>query len=89
VPAQRGHDRRHIFAGHFHQRGKTRMTFHQGGDVSVVRAAQQIALPLTGNGAVLDFRGPFSDGDGIHDLATMAAVKRLGKTLKTDPLPFG
>jgi len=65
------------------------MTFHQGGDVTVVRAAQQIALPLTGNGAVLDFRGPFSDGDGIHDLATMAAVKRLGKTLKTDPLPFG
>ena len=23
---------------------------------------------MTGNGAVLDFCGPFPDGDGIHDL---------------------
>ncbi len=44
------------------------MTFHQGGDVTVPAAANEIALPMTGNGAILDFRGSFSDGDGIDDL---------------------
>jgi hypothetical protein len=38
------------------------MTFHQSGDVTVLGTAQQIALPMAGNGAVLDFRGPFSNG---------------------------
>src|SRR3990172_8156602 len=44
------------------------MAFHQRCDVTVLDAAEQIALPMTGNGAVLDFRGPFPDGDGIDDL---------------------
>ena len=44
------------------------MTFHQGDDVTVVGAAQQIALPMTGDGAVFDFRGSFADGDSIDDL---------------------
>jgi hypothetical protein len=44
------------------------MTLHQGRYVTVPGAANQIALPMTGNGAVLDFCGPFPDGDGINDL---------------------
>ncbi len=44
------------------------MTLHQGRYVTVPGAANQIALPMTGNGAVLDFCGPFLDGDGINDL---------------------
>jgi hypothetical protein len=68
VPAQRGDDRRCVFAGHFDQDGKTRMSFHQGCDVTVPGAAEQIALPMTGNSAVINFCRSFPDGDGIDDL---------------------
>ena len=61
MPAQRGHDSRRVFAGHLDQRGKTRMTFHQGNDATVLAAAQQIALPMAGDGAVLDFCGPLPE----------------------------
>jgi hypothetical protein len=74
MPAQRGYDRRRVFAGHLDQHGETRMTFHQGGDVTVVRGAQQIALPMAGDGAIFDFRGSFPDGDGIDDLTTMVSA---------------
>jgi len=84
VPAQRGHDRSRVFAGHFYQRDKTRMTFHQRGDVTVVGAAQQIALPMAGNGTVLNFRGPFPDGDGINDLtAGLSADTRVPRAAYT------
>ena len=55
VPAQRGDDRRGVFAGYFDQHGKTRMSFHQRCDVTVFGAAEQIALPMTGNGRGLQF----------------------------------
>jgi hypothetical protein len=56
------------------------MTFHQGCDVTVLAAAQQIALPMTGDGAVLDFSGPFPDGDGINDLpAGLSADTRVSR----------
>ena len=32
------------------------------------RAGHQIAFPMTGDGAVLDFCGSFPNGDGIDDL---------------------
>src|SRR6266403_945930 len=44
------------------------MAFHQGCDVTVPRAAQEIALPVTRNGTVLHFSGPFADRDGLRDL---------------------
>jgi hypothetical protein len=44
------------------------MTFHQGGDMTVVGAAQQVALPMTGDGAILDLGGTFSIGNGVDDL---------------------
>jgi hypothetical protein len=55
LPGKGGDDGRRIFAGHLDERGKTRMTFHQGSDVTVPGAAKQIALPMTGNGANVDF----------------------------------
>jgi len=87
VPGQRGHDRRCVFAGYFDQRNKTRMTLHQGGDMAVVGAAQQIALPMTRDGAVLDFCRPFPDGDGIDDLTTAVSVN-TGMPRAAD-LPLG
>ena len=65
---KRGDDRRCIFAGHFDQHGKTRMSFHQGRDVTVAGTAEQISLPMTGDGAIFNFCRPFPDGDSIDDL---------------------
>jgi hypothetical protein len=68
VPAQRGDDRRGVFAGHFDQEGETRMSFHQRCDVIVFGSAEQIALRMTGDGAIFNFCGSFPDGDSIDDL---------------------
>jgi hypothetical protein len=46
------------------------MTLHQGCDVTVLCAAQQIAFPMTGNRSVFQFRGPFPDRNGIDDLTS-------------------
>jgi hypothetical protein len=74
VPTQRGDDCRCVFAGHFDQDGKTRMSFHQGCDVTVPGAAEQIALPMPGNGAVFNFCRPFPDREGIDDLTSGLVV---------------
>ena len=74
LPAQRGDDRRCVFAGHFDQHGKTRVSFHQCGDVTVLGACEQIALPVPGNGAVFNFCRPFPDRDGIDDLTPGLSV---------------
>src|SRR5580692_10241839 len=50
------------------------MTFHQRCDVTVLGAANEVALPMAGDGAVLDLCGPFSNGNGIHDLATAVST---------------
>ena len=62
MTAQRGHYSRGVFTRHLDQCRKARMTFHQGCDVTVLVAAKQITLPMTGDGAVFDFCGPFPDG---------------------------
>ena len=36
--------------------------------MTIFCAANEIAFPMTGNGAVLDFCGPFPDGNSIYDL---------------------
>src|SRR5712664_1010790 len=68
LPAQCGDDGSRVFASHLDQGSKTRMPLHQCRDVSVFCATNQIAFPMTGDGAVLDFCGPFTDGNGIYDL---------------------
>jgi hypothetical protein len=78
LPASGGHDSRCVFTGHLDERGKTRMTFHEGSDVTVLGAAKEIVLPMTGNGAVFNFCGPFPNGDGIDDLpARLSANTRV------------
>ena len=47
------------------------MTFHQGCNVTVVGAADQIALPMTGDSAVFHFCRSLPDGDGIDDLTAV------------------
>ena len=74
MPAQGGHHRSGVFAGHLHQHAETRMTLHQSGDVTVARPAQQIALPMPGNGTIFDFRRSVADGDSIHDPALGVSV---------------
>jgi len=74
LPAQGGDHRSRVFASHLDQGSKTRMPLHQRRDVTVFCAANEIALPMTWNGAVLDFCGSFPDGNGIHDLTTAMPV---------------
>src|SRR5271168_2578564 len=74
LPAQRGDDRSCVFAAHLDQSSKTRMSLHQRRDVTVLCATNEIAFPMTGNGAVLDFCGPFPDGDGIDDLTARVFI---------------
>src|ERR1700760_389656 len=50
------------------QHSETRMSFHQGCDVTVLAASEQVALPMTGNSAVFNLGRPFPDRDGIDDL---------------------
>ena len=66
--AQRGDDRGCIFTGHFDEHDETRMTFHQGCDMTVLAACEQIALPMTGNCTVLNLRRSFANRDSIDDL---------------------
>jgi hypothetical protein len=49
---------------------KTRMSFHQRCDVTAAGAAEQIALPMTGNGTVFNLCRPLPTGDGIDDLTS-------------------
>ena len=54
------------------------MTFHQRRDVAVLGAANEVALPLAGDGAVLDLCRSFSNGNGIDDLTTaVSAITRV------------
>jgi hypothetical protein len=41
--------------------------FHQGADRRAVQAEDEVAFPMTGNGPVLDLRGPFADHDLVSD----------------------
>ena len=65
LPGQRGDNGPCVLAAHFDQDGETQMPFHQGCDVTVLDAAEQVALPMTWDGAVLNLCGSFADGDGI------------------------
>jgi hypothetical protein len=52
------------------------MSFHQCCDVTVPGAAEQIALPMTGNGAVFNFCRSFPNGDGIDDLTSGLSARQ-------------
>jgi hypothetical protein len=41
--------------------------FDQGCDVTVATVCEQIFLPMTGDGAVFNLRGPLANGDGIEN----------------------
>jgi hypothetical protein len=87
LPAQCGHNRSRVFASHLDQGSKTRMTLHQRRDVTVFCATNEIAFPMTRNGAVLDFSGPFPNVDGIYDL-TARVFKPLAEEPIGSRLPF-
>ena len=61
------------------------MPLHQDRDVSVFDAANEIAFPMAGDDAALDFCGPFPDGDGIYDL-TARTFKDSGSAAQSRTL---
>jgi hypothetical protein len=60
------------------------MTLDQCGHMAVERPADQIALPMSGNGSILDFRRSFADGNDIYDFALSVPVK-AGAPRAADP----
>ena len=54
VPAECIDDHRRLFTGYFYQRCEARVPFHQGHNMAVLRTTDQIALPVTWNGSILD-----------------------------------
>jgi hypothetical protein len=54
------------------------MSFHQSCDMTVLGAANEVTLPMAGDGAILDLRRPFSNGNGIDDLTlVVSAIPRV------------
>jgi hypothetical protein len=49
------------------------MSLHERRDLTVLRSADEIAFRMAGNGAVLDFFGPFSIRNGVDDLTLCGA----------------
>ncbi len=48
--------------------------------MTVLGAANEVTLPMAGDGAVLDFRGPFSNGNGVDDLTlVVSAIPRVAR----------
>ncbi|ESX04859.1 hypothetical protein X769_13715 [Mesorhizobium sp. LSJC268A00] len=45
------------------------MSLDKGGDVRVVRAGEQITLPMAWDGAILSLGGALADGDHIEYLS--------------------
>src|SRR5260370_3417133 len=62
------------------------MTLHSSRDVPVLCAAQQITFPMPRNGSVFHFRGPFTDRDGIDDLAAGLSADRCMERAAHAPL---
>src|SRR4029077_9734094 len=74
-------------AGVFTKHAEARTTLHQRDHVTVAGPAQQIAFPVTGNGAIFDFGWPFANGDRIDNLAARVPVN-TGMARAADP-PLG
>src|SRR5271163_4736868 len=87
LPTQGGDDRSRVFAAHLDQGCKTRMPLHQRRDVTVFCATNEIAFPMTGDGAILDLCRSFPDGDGIDDLT--ARVFKDTRMLRTANAALG
>ena len=79
VVSQRLCHRDGFFARCFDEHDIARLALHQGRDLRVGRATQQIALPVSRNGAVFDLRGSLANGDRSNDLTlTRSGAALLG-----------
>ncbi len=61
------------------------LAFDEGGDLAVPTANQQVALPVTGHGTVVDLGGPLAYGDGADDLAPSVPVGAVRSWAASDP----
>ncbi len=54
------------------------MPFYERRDVTVLRAPDEIAFPMTGDGAVFDLCRSFPNGNGVDDLTfVMPCIPRV------------
>ena len=78
LPGQCVDDGRRVLAWYFYQDGETRVPFHQGCDMTVAGAAEQVAFPVTRDGAIFLFCGPFADGADRMDIQEKSSVSEFG-----------
>ena len=83
---QRADHRAAVAARDLGQHDVARMTFDQGHDVAVRRAAYEIALPVTGHRPVLDRSRAIADRDRIDDLAALVSLG--GRMARTPDRPL-
>jgi len=53
------------------------VSFHQGRDLTVIAAAQEIALPVTRHRTILSFSRSFPDRDRVGDPAVVPCLLRV------------
>ena len=53
------------------------VSFHQGRDLTVIAAAQEVALPVTGHRTILSFSRSFPHRDRVSDSAVIAGFLRV------------
>lgn len=68
LPDERSHDAAGVLVGNSGQKHISGAALHQRCDVAVPRTPDQIALPMAGNGAILNIGGTPADRDRIPDL---------------------
>jgi len=64
------------------------MSLYERRDVTVLGAADEVAFPMSGNRAILDFCGSFSNRNGVDDLAAVRFAAN-GKSLLTQCVTRG
>ncbi len=66
-----------VLALHPGQHHVAGMAFHQGGDLAVVAAEQEVTLPVAGHGTIFNLGRPFADRHGIGNAAVIVRLLRV------------
>lgn len=72
LASQRIHHAGAVFALHPDQHDEARVAFDKGDDLRVMRADEQIAFPMSGDGAIFHFGRTLPDRDRIHDASGLS-----------------
>ena len=84
---QRSDNALRVLVCDFHQHHVPRMPFNKGRDITVLRSANQVTLPVSWHGTIFDRCRSFADGHSILNLTISFAL--LARVLGTPDCAFG